>query len=60
MAEHTGEHLKGQIKEAVGDMTEDKGLKREGKVDQASADAKTAVGRVADKVKDVANPERRD
>lgn len=58
MTHHEGEHLKGRIKEAVGDITEDKGLKREGKVDQASANTKDAVGRVADKIKDAANPKR--
>lgn len=58
MTHHTGEHMKGRVKEAMGDLTEDKGLKREGKVDQASANTKDAVGRVADRVKHAANPKR--
>jgi uncharacterized protein YjbJ (UPF0337 family) len=46
---------KGRIKEAAGDLTDDDGLKREGKVDQAKSSAKDTVDKVADKVKDVAN-----
>ena len=47
------DELKGRAKEAVGDLTDDKDLQREGKVDQATADVKDKVGDVADKVKDV-------
>ena len=43
---------KGRVKEAAGDLTDDKDLKREGKVDQAAGKAKDAVGDAADKVKD--------
>jgi uncharacterized protein YjbJ (UPF0337 family) len=43
---------KGRVKEAAGDLTDDKDLKREGKVDQAAGKAKEAVGDAADKVKD--------
>jgi uncharacterized protein YjbJ (UPF0337 family) len=46
------EHLKGRAKEAAGDLTEDRDLEREGKIDQASAKTKKAVGDAADKVKD--------
>ena len=45
------EDLKGRAKEAAGDLTNDKDLEREGKVDQASATVKDKVGDVADKVK---------
>jgi uncharacterized protein YjbJ (UPF0337 family) len=45
--------LKGRAKEAAGDLTDDKDLKREGKVDQATATVKEKVGEAADKVKDV-------
>ena len=45
--------LKGRVKEAAGDLTDDDELKREGKVDQASGAVKDKVGDVADKVKDV-------
>ncbi len=49
--------IKGRAKEAVGDLTDDKDLKREGKVDRAAGSAKDkvedAVDKVRDKVKDV-------
>jgi uncharacterized protein YjbJ (UPF0337 family) len=45
--------LKGRAKEAAGDLTDDKDLKREGKVDQATGTVKDKVGDIADKVKDV-------
>ena len=46
------DEAKGRAKEAAGDLTDDKDLKREGKVDQASADVKEKVGDAADAVKD--------
>ena len=52
MGEKTDD-LKGRVKEAAGDLTDDKDLKREGKVDQVTSDVKEKVGDVADKVKDV-------
>jgi uncharacterized protein YjbJ (UPF0337 family) len=42
---------KGRVKEAAGDLTGDKDLKREGKVDQAGGKAKEGVEKVTDKVK---------
>ena len=45
--------LKGHVKEAAGDLTDNKDLEREGKVDQASGKVKDAVGNVADKAKDM-------
>lgn len=47
--------LKGKAKEAAGDLTDNKDLEREGKVDQFTSDVKEKVGDVADKVKDVVN-----
>jgi uncharacterized protein YjbJ (UPF0337 family) len=47
--------LQGRVKEAAGDLTDDKDLKREGQVDQASGKVKDAVDDVADKAKDVVN-----
>jgi uncharacterized protein YjbJ (UPF0337 family) len=44
--------LKGRAKEAAGDLTDDKDLKREGKVDRAEGAAKEKVDDAADKVKD--------
>ena len=46
---------KGRIKEAAGDLTDDKDLKREGKVDQASGKAKDKIDDVGDKAKDLVN-----
>lgn len=49
----TIDDIKGKAKEAAGDLTGDKDLQREGKVDQFTSDVKEKVGEVADKVKDV-------
>jgi uncharacterized protein YjbJ (UPF0337 family) len=46
---------KGRIKEAAGDLTDDKDLKREGKVDKASGKAKDKIDDVGDKAKDFVN-----
>jgi uncharacterized protein YjbJ (UPF0337 family) len=46
------DEAKGRIKEAVGDLTDDKDLQREGKVDKVSGKAKDAVEDAADKTKD--------
>jgi uncharacterized protein YjbJ (UPF0337 family) len=43
---------KGRVKEAAGDLTGDKDLQREGKIDQAAGDVKDKVGDAADKAKD--------
>ena len=51
MGEHIDD-LKGRAKEAVGDLTDDKDLKREGKIDQGTAKVKDKVGDVADSIKD--------
>ncbi len=56
MSEHKGEDMKGRMKEAVGDVTGDKGLQREGKIDQASAATKKTVDKAADAVKDAISP----
>lgn len=58
MTHHKAEETKGRVKEAAGDLTGDKGLQREGKVDQGSARTKEAVGEAADKVKDAVNPKK--
>lgn len=52
MSDHKGEEFKGRAKEAGGDLTGDKDLKREGKVDRGSANVKDKVGDAADKIKD--------
>ena len=58
VSDHKGEELKGRAKEAGGDLTGDKDLQREGKVDQGSAKAKDKIGDAADKVKDAVNRDR--
>ncbi len=44
--------LKGRAKEAVGDVTDDDRLKREGKADRASGKAKEMVKNLEDKAED--------
>ena len=45
--------LKGRAKEAVGDLTDDRDLKNEGKADRASGKAKEFVDDVKDKAEDM-------
>jgi len=51
------DEVKGRIKEAAGDLTDDKDLQREGKTDKAAGSVKDkaegAVDSVKDKVQDV-------
>ena len=44
--------VKGRVKQAAGDLTDDKDLKREGKVDEAAGKVKDAVDTVKDKLTD--------
>jgi uncharacterized protein YjbJ (UPF0337 family) len=44
---------KGRVKEAAGNLTGDKDLKNEGKVDQAGGKAKDGIEKLTDRVKDV-------
>ena len=46
------DEAKGRVKEAAGDLTDDKSLKNEGKVDRATGTVKDKVGDASDKVKD--------
>jgi uncharacterized protein YjbJ (UPF0337 family) len=57
--DHNVDDLKGRVKEAAGDLTDDQSLKDEGKVDRATGKVKEgfekaedAVEGVADRVKD--------
>ena len=43
--------LKGRVKEAAGDLTDDEDLQREGKVDQGKGKVKEAVDDIGDKFK---------
>ena len=47
----TTDRAKGRVKEAAGALTGSRKLKREGKVDQATADAKDLADKVARRVK---------
>ncbi len=44
--------LKGRAEEAVGDLTDDDKLKREGKTDKAVGKVKEKIDEAADKIKD--------
>jgi uncharacterized protein YjbJ (UPF0337 family) len=55
MGDGTKDDVKGRVKEAAGDLTDDKGLKNEGKVDRATGSVKDKVGDAGDKVKDAVN-----
>jgi uncharacterized protein YjbJ (UPF0337 family) len=48
----TTDKAKGRIKEAVGALTGDEKLKREGKIDQAAGNVKDAAERAIERVKD--------
>lgn len=58
MSDHKREELKGRAKEAAGDLTGDESLKREGKLDQASAASKKKIDDVADAIKDAVDPKK--
>jgi uncharacterized protein YjbJ (UPF0337 family) len=45
-----GDQAKGRVKQAVGDLTDDKDMKREGKVDEAAGKVKEGIDKVKDKV----------
>jgi uncharacterized protein YjbJ (UPF0337 family) len=44
--------LKGRVKEAAGDLTDNEDLQREGETDQAEGKVKGAIDDVRDKAKD--------
>ena len=44
---------KGRVKKAVGELTDNADLKREGEIDQASGKVKDATQKVADKAREV-------
>jgi uncharacterized protein YjbJ (UPF0337 family) len=53
------DEAKGRAKQAAGGLTGDDDLRREGKVDEASADAKGFLDRVTGKIKDLLNRDRK-
>ena len=60
----TGDDMKGRAKEAVGDLTGDKDLQREGKADQAVGSIKEKLDHakewVEDKVDDLKDKRKKD
>jgi uncharacterized protein YjbJ (UPF0337 family) len=52
-ASSTGDDLKGRAKEAVGDLTNNADLKREGKTDRAAGKVKEKLADAKDKLEDV-------
>lgn len=50
MSDHKVEGMKGKLKETVGDVTGDKGLQLEGKLDQAVATAKQKTDELTEKL----------
>jgi uncharacterized protein YjbJ (UPF0337 family) len=52
------DETKGRIKEAAGDLTGNRDLKREGKTDRAGAKVKETVGKGVDKIKEAVDPDR--
>jgi uncharacterized protein YjbJ (UPF0337 family) len=50
--------IKGRAKEAVGDLTDDKDLKNEGRADRASGKAKEFIDKAEDKAKELVDDVR--
>jgi uncharacterized protein YjbJ (UPF0337 family) len=46
------DEIKGRVKEAAGDLTDDEELKNSGKADKAAGKVKQSVERVIDKARD--------
>jgi uncharacterized protein YjbJ (UPF0337 family) len=55
----SADDMKGRIKEATGDLTNDDDLKREGKADQAGAKVKDAAEKLKDKIGDAVDAVKR-
>jgi uncharacterized protein YjbJ (UPF0337 family) len=52
-ASSTSDDLKGRAKEAIGDLTNNPDLKREGKTDRAAGKVKEKLSEAKDKLEDV-------
>jgi uncharacterized protein YjbJ (UPF0337 family) len=50
--------VKGKVKEAAGDLTDNDDLQREGKVDQAADKVKDVVNTAKDKVEDLVSRDK--
>ena len=46
---------KGRVKEAIGALTGDRKLKRQGRIDQAAGDVKDASDKMVDRIKNTMN-----
>ena len=53
MTEANADKIKGRLKEAAGDLTDNDELKREGQTDQTAGKAKQHIDAAADKARDV-------
>ena len=58
MNDPKSDDIKGRAKEALGALTDDDDLKREGRTDQRAADVKEGVDRLGDKAKDAIDAAR--
>ena len=56
----TTDKIKGRLKEAIGVLTDDNGLKAEGQLDQKTGKMKEAVAQVIDKARSAAARVRKD
>jgi len=59
MSDGAVDSAKGRVKEAAGDLTNDRNLKNEGKVDKAAGAVKHKVGDAAAAVKNAINRDRK-
>jgi uncharacterized protein YjbJ (UPF0337 family) len=59
MSESKMDDLKGRAKEALGSLTDDEDLKKEGRTDQRGAKVKEGIEKVGDKAKDVVDDVKR-
>ncbi|MBK5220565.1 MAG: CsbD family protein [Thermoleophilia bacterium] len=59
MTDKNVDEAKGRAKEAAGAATDDNGLKREGKADQARSSVKSAVDRAAETAKSLFGRKRK-
>ena len=50
------DEIKGRVKQAAGDLTDNDKLKREGKLDEMAGKTKQGVEKVVDKAKDALKP----
>ena len=51
------DEMKGRVKEAAGDLTDDKKLQREGKLDKTVGKVKEKIDQAADKIDDALSRE---